>query len=224
MRGRQHLAHRQARNVAQGVLEELQHSQFEGFRGIRRLVDAGLVLVDEPRVRPASHRPGRRLVAGTGDEAMTTSPAPTGRLAEASASLVEAALRAQPATAAPAQVEPVVLFEPATPVYVVDDGDSGDASPDWYDDEAEEDDDAEAGIVHFPIHDEDTRLPVAAGGQAPQYVESLRGQLARQQLAAAFAVDDEVEPEQAPARPVPAASNEAINRGLLLKFLSSVRS
>src|SRR5436305_9350933 len=46
--------------TVQGVLEELKLGQFMGCRGIRRLVDAGLVLVAEPRVRPAPHRSARR--------------------------------------------------------------------------------------------------------------------------------------------------------------------
>jgi hypothetical protein len=51
--------------TVQGVLEELKLGQFVGCRGIRRLVAAGLVLVEEPRVRPAPHRSSRRSGSGT---------------------------------------------------------------------------------------------------------------------------------------------------------------
>jgi hypothetical protein len=51
--------------TVQGVLEELKLGQFLGCRGLRRLVDAGVVLVEEPRVRPAPHRAGRRSGAVT---------------------------------------------------------------------------------------------------------------------------------------------------------------
>jgi Domain of unknown function (DUF4388) len=42
-----------------GVLEELGLGLFDGCRGLRRLVEAGLVIVDPPRVRPSASDPGR---------------------------------------------------------------------------------------------------------------------------------------------------------------------
>ena len=52
-----------------GVLEELDLGLFDGCQGLRRLVDAGLVIVDPPRVRPPAaeaSRLGRRLLAANG--------------------------------------------------------------------------------------------------------------------------------------------------------------
>jgi hypothetical protein len=62
----------------QGVLEELHAGEFDGFRGIRRMVDAGLVLIDPPRVRPTGPRTARR--PGTAD----VGPEPVAELAHPS--------------------------------------------------------------------------------------------------------------------------------------------
>jgi hypothetical protein len=59
--------------TVRGVLEELGLGQLEGCKGIKGLVDAGLVIVEPPRVRPAtssdSGRAGRRLPVGAGSRA-----------------------------------------------------------------------------------------------------------------------------------------------------------
>lgn len=45
--------------TVRGVIDELALSQFEGCRGIKGLVDAGLVVVEAPRVRPSASDPAR---------------------------------------------------------------------------------------------------------------------------------------------------------------------
>ena len=131
----------------QGVLEELHAGEFDGFRGIRRMVDAGLVVIEPPRVRTIGPRPSRRL------------PDP---VAPAPESVVE-----EP------PVEPVVQPE-------------ADGEPD-------------AVVVHGPP---EPHFPVLLEGH------------------------DEPEESAADAAAAggAAAAGDAINRGLLLKFLSSVRS
>lgn len=96
-----------------GVLEELALGQFEGCRGIRRLVDAGLVLVEPPRVRPSGPDPARlaRRAAATSNG---SSDGLHG-LAEGSLRLPRVSRHPAPAPAQPAGASAgSLVFAPAT--------------------------------------------------------------------------------------------------------------
>ena len=62
--------------TVRGVCDELALGHFEGCRGIRHLVDGGLVLVESPRVRPATSDPARHpRRAGTNGTEVSVAPA-----------------------------------------------------------------------------------------------------------------------------------------------------
>ena len=72
--------------TVRGVVEELAVDYFEGCRGVKRLVDANLVIVESPRVRSASEsaRPGRRITTAA---SAPESPAPDERAERAERSV-----------------------------------------------------------------------------------------------------------------------------------------
>ncbi|MGH9123598.1 MAG: DUF4388 domain-containing protein, partial [Acidimicrobiales bacterium] len=80
--------------TVRGVVEELEVDYFDGCRGVKRLVDANLVLVESPRVRTTSEsaRPGRR---GTTVVAAPEGPAGAAGADGADGAAVAAADRAE---------------------------------------------------------------------------------------------------------------------------------
>lgn len=222
--------------TVQGVLEELSLGQFEGCRGIRRLVDAGLVIVDPPRVRSASPRPARRSSPATATPAVDAVPVaaagspPPGDLGRRQV----VASRFAEASELVGSVEPTVYFHPA--------GTSG------RDDEAATE--AVGGTVHhfpqaYPIDepggDEDDAPPFYGDGDEasspepfafPSRKEPVADSLHERRIRRrAPVVRDQpaagLEPTASPSdgsKGYGETTGEPINRGLLLKFLSSVRS
>jgi hypothetical protein len=167
----------------QGVLEELHRGQFDGFRGIRRLVEAGLVEVEPPRVRTTGSRVGRRLLDAV------ASPEPAAPAAEPVAEYRpdEPVVEDRPVELAPALVFPAIVAGP-------------DESVSWQPAEPEEDRESDVVVIHVRPAEPEFFEPVA-GHEEPE------------------------EPAEAVAAAGGApAGGDAINRGLLLKFLSSVRS
>jgi hypothetical protein len=159
----------------QGVLEELHRGQFDGFRGIRRLVEAGLMVIEPPRVRTTGPRIGRRLhdaVATPEPDAPAAEPVVEHRPDEP---VAEPVVEDRPVEPTPALVFPAIVAGP-------------DESVSWQPAEPEEDREPDVVVIRArPAEPEEPAEAVAAAGGAP-------------------------------------AGGDAINRGLLLKFLSSVRS
>ncbi|MDQ1393374.1 MAG: resuscitation-promoting factor RpfA [Acidimicrobiaceae bacterium] len=190
-----------------GALEEVGLSQFEGCRGIRRLVDAGLVIVEPPRVRPSAADPARaarRAASANGASLIAETPsAPrVARRPAPPASTPELEYAAAAPAAAEGSLASLAALalsggsvRPAAPVGEMTSPFEAAlrAFPSEYDDEAE------LGLVHqFPvIEDEevdDAALPYAvgsAGDPAPasfvlperNEAEALRGRRARRQAA-----------------------------------------
>lgn len=153
----------------QGVLEELHAGEFDGFRGIRRMVEAGLVMIEPPRVRTVGPRAGRRLVDPAAPVAEPVAPAPAAEPVVEDASV-------EPVVELP---QPAIVADPGEPVI-------------WQVPEPDADQEPDAVVIHGPT---EPRFPELA------------------------------ESHDEPAQPAGAAAgSDAINRGLLLKFLSSVRS
>jgi Domain of unknown function (DUF4388) len=242
--------------TVQGVIEELRLGQFEGCRGIRRLVDSGLVIVEPPRVRTsAPHRVARRAGA-TGDHGVAPASGPA---LSAPQSPLVAALAA-------ATLPARAVAEPASPVWVLpaqhegsDDAlppefhsnDDYDYEEDHVEDEAEDLGSWQNSVLQgfADLEEEDVALPVAVGLEPPvstarfalpsQSVGSdaspdvLRRRRARRQAAGAVDGLAGAAGEVRPPAPDDAepdggydtdSGGEPINRGMLLKFLSSVRS
>jgi hypothetical protein len=262
--------------TVRGALEEVGLSQFEGCRGIRRLVEAGLVFVDPPRVRPSTADPARaarRASAANGSsppaEASVVLPRVARRPAASAITADAEHLVTQPVVAEGSLASLAALAlsggsaRPASPVSEMTSPFEAAlrAFPSEYDDEPE------LGLVHqFPVTEDeeadDAALPYAAlpyavggaGDPAPtpfvlperNEAEALRGRRARRQ--AAVVQGEQMMPVTAApvartVRPLAESAagtgsapggagaaddqdrdSESINRGLLLKFLSSVRS
>jgi hypothetical protein len=99
--------------TVRGVCDELALGHFEGCRGIKHLVDGGLVLVEAPRVRPAGSDPARHprrsgVANGTG-------PALEGGVAPAQVTLRPSAL-AIDLSSIHASTSPIVELRPAADV------------------------------------------------------------------------------------------------------------
>ncbi len=222
--------------TVRGALEELSLSHFEGCRGIRRLVDFGLVLVEPPRVRPSASDPARLARRSAPDN---------GSPVAADGAVRSPRLVRRPAAA---HDEPSPVAIPTLSVVAsIDDG----FSPD--------DDQGDPDVVFFPLHDdgydeasyavaEEEPLAVPWGEPAsrPPVSRLASTELGAAVAAAAAAAARAATPVPVPAvksapapAPIPVAAataterkerperdsqNDPINRGLLLKFLSSVRS
>ena len=231
-----------------GVLEELGLTQFEGCRGIRRLVDAGLVIVESPRVRPSLSDPARptRRVGTTVSSPAASSPAPSS-LASSSApgrdSVVDlqrpaAAATATATTATTATTAKTVAFshelsylpQPIEYSHRYDDVAGDDmAGDDMAGDDMAGDDSDDFGNDHFADLDADIDAAhyangVAASPRAYSFLPQSYDLGADGEADADADADALSEPAHSADRHERDPGADPINRGLLLKFLSSVRT
>jgi hypothetical protein len=239
--------------TVQGVLEELKLGQFLGCRGLRRLVDAGVVLVEEPRVRPAPHRGGRRSGSGTEHNGVTATS--NGFAVVNDTSVLNGASVAN-AAVFDAAFNAAVLNGGATVDSERGDGAVADHAP------VTNGDDADRHRAAFlaarsPALAEALASVIPAGDLSPHFPTSPQNLPPQFDYEADWPDDDAVEPSafalahhddavpdalrRRRARRPPAAQQvpgddpsddghggdlggDPINRGMLLKFLSSVRS
>ena len=241
--------------TVQGVLEELSLGQFDGCRGIRHLVDAGLVIIDPPRVRTPSTRPGRHVpvtpAPPTASAPVVAAPRPV-VAAPAVAAVTRTPERAPRLVAAVEYAAASVSADPATFHSAADDGADDDEATVYFhpmraslspqlDDERDADTETSGGTVHHfpqvdvsqaePQDDSFNASPFFLGEVAPP--EPVPDALHDRRLRRLASATRKATPTSA----APAAASatepsegygdtpgEPINRGLLLKFLSSVRS
>jgi hypothetical protein len=191
-----------------GVLEELNLGMFDGCRGLRRLVDAGLVIVDSPRVRPSASdagRSGRRSVGSNGSAAGDDGHEPAALELPSETVVAEPEVEPEP--------EPADHQSPAAqPVPSLESLVAAAAAA------------AAAASAPAPV------APVAP--VAPMAIAAPTGEPSHLSIVRTLPVRQYEDPEPAGASDVGTAAappdrepeGDNINRGLLLKFLSSVRS
>lgn len=204
----------------QGVMEKLALGEFEASRTVKELVDAGLAQVAPAPARPEPQASAAPVPAAAGKPALE--PKPGAKAASpvppAEESATRAPLRPVPPSPAPARaIADRRLPAGQASASATRRSPAGPPSRD----EAEE-------LVHqlaaLSTRAAPTRtaphMPAASGDVAPPQAAPTGGTAAPDSPAGA---DEVVDTETAPARPGRPSEEEPINRGMLLKFLSSVR-